>query len=193
MRMDTLSAILMLAVTPTVAQVATGIHLVDVRFSGDTHLESADLRKCASDLKSRNYEGPKWLGSLADHVQVVCLQNNGYFKAGVEPSTEQLPDKNGTHQFVVTFNIHSGPQYRTGEIGFKNNHVFSAKELRSMFKLASGDVFSVLKIREGLEQMRAAYVDRRYSNFTPIPDSTIDDSRHVISLIIDCAEGTQLP
>ena len=50
-------------------------------------------------------------GSDSAHVQ------DGYFKAAVQASTEQLHDKHGTHQFVVTFTIDSGPQYRMGQIG----------------------------------------------------------------------------
>jgi outer membrane protein assembly factor BamA len=179
------------ATTSVAGQIATGIHLVDVRFRGDTRLEEVDLRKCAADLKSRTYAGPEWLDSIAERVQLLCLQENGYFKAAVEPSAEQLPDKRGTHQFVVTFDIDAGPQYRTGQIGFRNNRVFSAEELRSMFKLASGDIFSPPKVRQGLDQMHSAYVERRYLNFTSVPDTNIDDSRHVISVVIDCDEGKQ--
>jgi hypothetical protein len=50
---DLLAAMFVLATTSVAAQIATGIHLVDVRFSGDTRLEAVDLKKCAADLKSR--------------------------------------------------------------------------------------------------------------------------------------------
>ena len=124
--------------------------------------------------------------------ELLCLQDNGYFKAAVKPSVEQLPDKRGTHQFVVTFDIDAGPQYRIGQIGFRNNRVFSAEELRSMFELASGDIFSPAKVRQGLDHMHSAYVERRYLNFTSVPDANIDDERHVISVVIDCDEGKQV-
>lgn len=42
-----------------------------------------------------------------------------------------------------------------------------------------------------LDQMHSAYVERRYLNFTSIPNTTIDDSHHVISVLIDCDEGKQ--
>jgi outer membrane translocation and assembly module TamA len=186
-----LGAMFALAATSGVGQVATGIRLVDVRFSGDTRLEAVDLRKCAADLKSRVYDGPEWLSNIAERVRLLCLQDNGYFKGAVKPSSEQLPDKHGTHQFVVTFDIHAGPQYRTGEVAFRNNHVFSAEELRSMFKVASGDIFRPAKIRQGLDQMHSAYVERRYLDFTSLPDATIDDVHNVIGLVIDCDEGKQ--
>ena len=180
---------LVLAATSLAGQMATDIHLVDVRFTGDTHSPGVDLSKCAADLKSQIYAGPEWLANITDRVRLLCLQENGYFKATVKASTEQLPDKHETHQFVVTFTIDSGPQYRTGQIGFRNNRVFSEEELRSMFNLASGDIFRIVKIRQGLNQMHSAYVERRYLNFTSVPNTTIDDSHHVISVLIDCDEG----
>jgi outer membrane protein assembly factor BamA len=179
----------MLAATSVVAQTATGIRLTDVRFRGDTQLDAVDLSKCAADLKSQTYEGPEWSDSLTERVRLLCLQDNGYFQAVVKPSTEQLSDKQGTHQFIITFDIDAGPQYRAGQIGFKNNRVFSVDELRSMFKLAPGDLFSVTKIRQGLNQMHRAYSERHYLNFTAVPEINVDDSRHVISLLFDCDEG----
>jgi outer membrane translocation and assembly module TamA len=149
-----LGTMLVLATMAVGEQTATGIHLVDVRFNGDTHLPDVDLSKCAGDLKSQIYEGPEWLAHIADRVQLLCLQENGYFKAAVKASAEQLHDKHGTHQFVVTFTIDSGPQYRTGQIGFRNNRLFSEEELRSMFNIGSGEVFRITKVRMGLDQIQ---------------------------------------
>ncbi len=183
----------MWATTVVAGQTATGIHLVDVRFRGDTRLETVDLRKCAADLKSRTYEGPEWLADMVERVRLQCFQDKGYFKAMVgDPSTEQLPDKHGTHQFVVTFEIDAGSQYRVGQINFRGNRVLSSEELRSMFKLKFGDLFSPAKIRQGLDQIRNTYVEHQYPNFTTVPNINIDDTRQVISLVIECDEGEQV-
>ena len=82
--------------------------------------------------------------------------------------------------------------YRTGQIAFKSNPVFSVEELHSMFKVESGDIFSPAKIRQALERMRSAYVERHYLNFTMVPETSIDDSRHVINVVIECDEGKQV-
>ena len=39
--------------------------------------------------------------------------------------------------------------------------------------------------------MHSAYVERRYLDFTAVPDTSIDDSSHVIGVVIDCDEGKQ--
>ena len=121
-----LGTVLVLATTFVSGQTATGVHLVDVRFTGDTNLEGVDLRKCSADLKSRTYEGPEWLATVAERARFLCLQDNGYFKGVLRPSTDQLPDKHDAHQFVVTLHFDSGLLYRAGIISFRNNHVFFA-------------------------------------------------------------------
>jgi outer membrane protein assembly factor BamA len=183
--------VLALGTTPLITQIAAGIHLADVRFSGDTRLKGVDLNESAADLRSGAYEGPGWLDGLAERVRRF-LQDDGYFKAAVTPSAQQLSDRDETHQFIVTFHIEAGQQYRTGEIVFKNNHLFSSGELRSMLGLKSGDVFSAKTIRQGLDQMHSAYASHQHPNFASVPDTNIHDSKGVIDLIIDCDEGKQL-
>jgi hypothetical protein len=187
------ASVFALVTASLMGQIAAGIHIRDVRFRGNTPLRSVDLRKCANDLMARDYEGPNWLATIAEHVRATCLQDKGYFKATVVPSARQLPDKNATHQFIITLDIEAGQQYRTGDVTFKGNHAFSDAELRSMFPLKSGDIFSLAPVREGLARMRSAYVGRGYPNFTPIPDTTIDDSGKIVSLTIDCDEVGAVP
>src|SRR4051812_32765649 len=98
-----LSAMFVLLTMSSTGQIAAGIHLVKVQFNGNTQLEGADLQKCAADLKSRTYEGPEWVGYVTEQVRLLCLQDNGYWKASVEPSTEQLPDKDG----LISLSSHS--------------------------------------------------------------------------------------
>jgi hypothetical protein len=52
-----LRTMMALVATAMVGQIATGIQLQEVHFTGDTRLDGLDLKKCASDLKSQIYEG----------------------------------------------------------------------------------------------------------------------------------------
>lgn len=186
-----LYAVFALAALSTSGQIAAGIHLVDVRFNGDTRLDGVDLKKCATDLKSQIYEGTQWTDELVETVRVRLL-NNGYFKAVVTASARQLPDKQSTHQFVITFNIDAGPRYRLGNITFKNNHAISnAKALRNLFPQKDGDIFDPNLIAKGLNNLREAYSEFGYINFTSVPDTKFDDERKLIFLEIDVDEGKQ--
>jgi outer membrane translocation and assembly module TamA len=187
-----LSAVFALAAISVAGQIATGIHLVEVRFNGDTRLDGVDLKKCAADLKSRIYTGPEWKDELVEHVRGDCLQEKGYSKAAVAASTRQLPDRHETHQFVITFDINAGPQYRLGRITFKNNHaVTNATALRNMFPIKDGDIFEREPLVKGLENLRYAYGELGYINFTSIPGTTFDDEKKLGFLEINVDEGKQ--
>jgi hypothetical protein len=45
---------------------------------------------------------------------------------------------------------------------------------------------------QGLDQIRSTYMVRGYPDSTMIPNTNIDDSRHVISMVFDCDEGKQV-
>lgn len=187
-----LRAMLALAATGMAAQIATGIHLQDVRFTGDTRSEGVDLKKCASDLKSILYVGTDWSDYFVGTVETKCLLDRGYFKSVVTASTRQLPDKNSTHQFAVTFEIHAGPRYRLGHIVFKGNHGISdPKALRDLFPLKDGSILDRMAIVKGLENLRDAYGELGYINFIAVPTTTFDDEKKLGFFEIDVDEGKQ--
>ncbi len=174
------------------AQIATGIHLQDVRFKGDQHLDGVDLKKCASNLKSQLYVGTDWIDYFVGRVQTKCLLDKGYFKSKVTASTRQLPDKNSTHQFSITFNIDAGPRYRLGHITLKGNRVITnTTALRNLFPLKDGSILDRMAIAKGLENLRYAYGEFGYINFTPVPSTTFNDQKKLAFLEIDMDEGQQ--
>ena len=183
---------LALAAMGMAAQIATGIHLQDVRFKGDTRLDGVDWKKCASDLKSQLYVGTDWSDYFVGTVEKNCLLDKGYFKSAVTASTRQLPDKNSTHQFAVTFDIYAGPRYRLGHITFKGNHAISdPKAMRDLFPLKDGSILDRMAIAKGLENLRYAYGELGYINFTAVPSTTFDDEKKLGFLEIDVDEGKE--
>ena len=65
------------------------------------------------------------------------------------------------------------------------------KALRGLFPIKDGDVFSREKIAKGLENLRKAYGEHGYINFTSVPDTKFDDEKKLIFLDIDVDEGKQ--
>ena len=144
----------------------------------------------ARDLKSQIYVGTDWTDYFAGTVQTKCLLDKGYFKSVVTASTRQLPDKKSTHQFAVTFDIDAGPRYRLGHITFKGNHAISdQRALRDLFPLDDGNILDRIAIAKGLENLRHAYGELGYINFTPVPSTTFDDEKKLAFLEIDVDEG----
>ena len=57
--------------------------------------------------------------------------------------------------------------------------------------MKDGDIFSREKIAKGLENLRKAYGEAGYINFTSVPDTKFDDEKKIVDLVIDVDEGKQ--
>ena len=132
------------------------------------------------------------------------FQNRGYFKVLVEDPKTDIHDTGHTGLHIpllqagygkavdITMPIEEGDKYRLGKISFKNNKAISnIAALRSMFPLKDGDIFSREKIAKGLENLRKAYGEFGYINYTGVPSTTFDDDKKLAYLEIDIDEGKQ--
>jgi outer membrane protein insertion porin family len=152
------------------------------------------------DIFARTYDATK----LEEDTERVRneFQNRGYFKANVEEPKTQIRDTGhpGAHVPLlqggrgkavdITMPIEEGDRYTLGGITFKNNKaVQNVKALRAIFPIKDGDVFSKEKVAKGLENLRKAYGELGYINFTSIPDTRFDDEKKLIYLEIDVDEG----
>jgi outer membrane protein insertion porin family len=153
------------------------------------------------DIFARTYDATK-LDEDTERVRNE-YQNRGYFKMNTagEPKT-QIHDtghagghipllQSGPGKAVdITMLIQEGDRYTLGGITFKNNKaVQNTKALRSLFPIKDGDIFSKEKVAKGLENLRKAYGELGYINFTSIPDTRFDDDKKLIFLDIDVDEG----
>ncbi len=89
--------------------------------------------------------------------------------------------------------IDEGDKYRLGKITFKNNkcHFQYQAALRTLFPMKDGDIFSREKVAKGLENLRKAYGEYGYINYTGVPSTTFDDEKKLANLEIDIDEGKQ--
>ena len=67
----------------------------------------------------------------------------------------------------------------------------NSSALRSLFPMKDGDIFSREKVAKGLENLRKAYGEAGYINFTSVPDTKFDDEKKTVNLEIDVDEGKQ--
>ena len=185
-------------------------------FQGNHNIKSRVLRSAMKNLKpvgvphsiflenlfARTYDATK-LEEDTERVRAE-YQNRGYFKANVADAKTNIHDtghkgfhipliQSGPGKAVdITMPIDEGDKYRLGKITFKNNKAISnTAALRSMFPLKDGDVFSRDKIAKGLENLRKAYGQYGYINYTGVPNTTFDDEKKLANLEIDIDEGKQ--
>src|SRR5262249_45152542 len=86
--------------------------------------------------------------------------------------------------------IEEGERYRLGSITFTGGKaVTNMAALRSLFPMKDGEIFDTSNIRKGLDNLRKAYGELGYINFTPVPDTKIDEDKKLVSVVIALDEG----
>jgi len=187
-----------------------------IRFRGNKHVNDRTLRAAMKNLKpigiphsiflenlfAKTYDATK-LEEDTERVRAE-FQNRGYFKVLVDDPKTEIHDTGHTGFHVpwiqpglgkavdITMPIEEGERYRLGTITFKNNKAISnTAALRSLFPMKDGDIFSREKIAKGLENLRKAYGEAGYINFTSVPDTKFDDEKKTVNLEVDVDEGKQ--
>lgn len=185
-----------------------------IRFEGNKNINTRTLRAAMKNLKpigiphsiflenlfAKTYDATK-LEEDTERVRAE-YQNRGYFKVVVNDPKTEIHDtghkgfhiallQSGPGKAVdITMPVEEGDKYRLGKITFKNNKaVQNVNALRALFPLKDGDIFSREKIAKGLENLRKAYGQLGYINFTGVPGTTFDDEKKLAFLEIDIDEG----
>jgi outer membrane protein insertion porin family len=187
-----------------------------IKFEGNKAIKSRILRAAMKNLKpigiphsiflenifAKTYDATK-LEEDTERVRAE-YQNRGYFKVVVNDPKTEIHDTGhkgfhipllqaGVGKAVdLTMPIEEGDKYRLGKITFKNNKAISnVAALRTLFPIKDGDIFSRDKIAKGLENLRKAYGQYGYINYTGVPSTTFDDEKKLANLEIDVDEGKQ--
>jgi len=187
-----------------------------IRFRGNKHINDRTLRAAMKNLKpigiphsiflenlfSKTYDATK-LEEDTERVRAE-FQNRGYFKVLVDEPKTEIHDTGHTGFHIpwlqpglgksvdITMPIEEGDRYRLGTITFKNNKAISNNAaLRGLFPMKDGEIFSREKVAKGLENLRKAYGEAGYINFTSVPDTKFDDEKKIVDLTVDVDEGKQ--
>ncbi len=183
-----------------------------IRFEGNKHVSSRALRYSMrnlrpigiphsilfEDLFARTYDESK----LQEDTERVrqAYRDRGYFRASVSEPKTHIRNQGGIpipliHSrkgkvIDITIPVEEGSQYRLGGITFTGNkRVTNVKALRGLFKIKDGQIFDAALIGKGLENMRKAYGQLGYINFTAVPTPRVDEAKHLVFLNIDIDEG----
>jgi outer membrane protein insertion porin family len=187
-----------------------------IKFEGNKNIKTRLLRAAMKNLKpigvphsiflenifAKTYDATK-LEEDTERVRAE-YQNRGYFKANVNDPKTEIHDtghkgahipliQSGAGKAVdITMPIEEGDKYRLGKITFKNNKaITNVAALRALIPLKDGDIFSREKIAKGLENLRKAYGQYGYINYTGLPSTTFDDDKKTANIEIDIEEGKQ--
>src|SRR5260370_473522 len=136
-------------------------------------------------------------------------RDSGYFKVSVgEPILENIDT---THSRLgvplvtgkghgkavnVTIPIEEGERYRMGTLKIVSSDPDKALSLqvdalKAAFPLKQGDIFSTEKDRKALETYGKIYGEYGFIDFTPAPDTQVDDANKIINLTMPFDEQKQ--
>jgi outer membrane protein insertion porin family len=185
----------------------------NIRFTGNKHVSSRTLRTAMKNLHpigiprsifleglfAKTFDASK-LEEDAERVR-EALQIYGYFKAVVDDPKTQLRDTSSKFHipFVqkgqgkvmdITVPIEEGDKYKLKAITFKGNKaILNTTLLRNIFPIKDGETFNKQLIGKGLDNLRKAYGELGYIDFTPVPTTDIDDEKKEITLNVEVEEG----
>jgi len=97
---------------------------------------------------------------------------------------------------AVVISATPGPQYRTGDIRTESTDsghplIISPEVLRGLIPLQRGELFSVEKVRAGLQNLGLAYGREGYVDMTPEPDTEVDGERRTVDLVVKIDQQVQ--
>jgi outer membrane protein insertion porin family len=187
-----------------------------IKFVGNEHVPSRTLRAAMKNSKpigiphsivlenlfSHTFDASK-LSEDAERVR-LAYQDRGYFKVIVNDPQTKIRDTGHTGFHIplimhgpgkvvdITVPVNEGDRYRLKAINFHGGKaITNYAQLRPMFAIKDGEIFNRSAVGKGLENLRKAYGEYGYINFTPVPTTNIDDEKKTITLDIDLDEGKQ--
>jgi len=170
----------------------SGLIVQEVHLTGSPSVGSDEAQGITSSLIgvcfSRNDSSDALLERLRD-----AFQTHGFFNAKIADLRLDVtnPLQHPT-PVVVYAGTQAGPRYRVGEISFNGaKAIFNLDVLRNQIPLSPGDVFDTEKMRQGIGNLRDVYLAAGYLNFTPVPDTEVDDIRQTVNVKFDLDEGGQ--
>ena len=120
------------------------------------------------------------------------FQQFGYFKVIVNDQVV-LRERKGSpklKRFSAQVRVEPGDQYRRAQILFSGDKALPDSELRALAPIKDGEIFNVQKMRDALKNLRDRYVALGYINFTPVPNTEIDENKKLITITFDLDNGT---
>jgi len=170
---------------------ANPVYVRNVRFEGVTKLSSQERNGIAAQLMHKPFKTGSNAASDAEDLTRVAYLNAGYFRIQLEAWAHGVAAADDQWIEVLVRSLSEGKPYRLKTVAWSNNTAFTEKELRELMPIQDGDVATREKIAKGLEDLRFAYGEKGYLNFTCIPDTILDDETNALELNIDLDEGGQ--
>jgi outer membrane protein assembly factor BamA len=165
-----------------------------IEFDRPVHLSDSDVEQVikAANESEWDADSPAWVDELAQIGLRSAWQDQGYFKIDIAAQAQPLGGDSNQERFLLAVHIiNEGPQFHVGDIQFTGGTGIPETELRRVFPLREGEIFSVRQVRAGIEGLTKLYSSQGYLDFTVRPDTEIYDNLQRISLVMRLDEQKQ--
>jgi outer membrane protein assembly factor BamA len=172
---------------------AGGRYISQISFSNVARMPVADQEQIIASLKQQRYSGTpdEIVKQLLERVNAEWA-NLGFVNVRSRGDAWLVSGNPAGEGISMNVYVEEGPRYKLGGISFQNNRAIASLEvLRLQFHIRDGAIFSREKIAQGLADLRLAYRQLGYINFTAVPSTTFDEDNGLIYLVMDLDEGKQ--
>ena len=178
------------------------VRIGKIQFPGNDIFKDSELRGALQLSKERSiftmfkgtdkYHREKLEYDVETNVKSF-YQQHGYMQAQFgQPVTRIFEGPRGMipflrktkNQFYIEVPVDAGDQYRMGNLELKECAPLNCEGLRGFFGMKEGDVFNFKAIRDNLEQLKKAYGDIGYINYSYLLDPKEDPKNKTYDLTI---------
>jgi outer membrane protein insertion porin family len=180
---------------PSVAESNTSgrkVIVEGINFDVPIHLPDSDV---AQIIKEENQfkmsaDGSGWIEDVEIRLRNAWM-NNGYFRAKVTTEAHSVGGDSNLERFLLTAHVNEGLQYHLGDIRFAGDSGIPEAQLRDVFMLRGGELFSVDLVRKGMQALTRLYSSHGYVDFVAALNTVVDDNLQRISLVFQIQQGKQ--
>ncbi len=129
---------------------------------------------------------------LYDQTQLRNVYlDNGYARVRVDSSVAELtPDRQA---FLVTHTVHEGNRYKVGTVQITGDfNELPMADLYAVLKVAEGDWYSQLKVRESVEKLTDLVGDFGYAFLDIKPERIISDETETVGIVFQVSKGKRV-
>jgi hypothetical protein len=165
--------------------------IAELAFDGKLQMPPEEQNQLSASLKQQTFSGDvdEVVSGIVERVR-AAWQNLGYFDVQAQADAKVLSSSPVSQRIAVSVRVDEGRQYRLEKITFRGNKdITNLQALRSQFPLKDGDVFDRAAVSQGLENLRFAYLQLGYLNFTSVPNTQFNDDVQTVLLEVSIDEG----
>ena len=170
------------------------LRVTAIRFSGIENIPEGELRR---EIKTKTSflftKAPLDDEMLDSDVAAIYrfYQDRGYLDAKVDQRVQPSPNN---REAIVTFLVDEGPLYHLGNTVLRTpdeSPIFSPEQLSGVMPIKRGDAFSINRVRESIDEIKAAYHKEGYADVSVITDQLRSESAPVVDLLVTVRQGDQ--